>query len=98
MILFKVEVKNFHTINEILSKHYKIKKIWLWIEGSFNVFEANVLWLQKIFVQVGNSDIYKRNVCIKLNELCIQRCGNCNQFGHNARICQINSLSSKKKG
>ena len=27
MILFKTEIKNFHTINEILNKHCKIKKI-----------------------------------------------------------------------
>ena len=26
MVLLKIEIKNFYTINEILNKHYKIKK------------------------------------------------------------------------
>ena len=97
MILFEIKIKNFHTINEILNKHHKIKKIWLWTERSLNVFEANVLWSQKVFVQAGNSDMCERNACTKPNELCVWHCGNCNQFGHNVWICQIDSSSSKEK-
>ena len=56
-----------------------------------------MLQLQKIFVQAGNDDICKRNICTKPNELHVQHCGNCNQPSHNAQICQIDSLNSKKK-
>ena len=69
MILLKIEVKNFHIINEILNKCCKIKKIWLWIEGLFNVSKTNALWSQKMFVQVGNNDMCKGNAYTKLNEL-----------------------------
>ena len=27
MVLLKIKIKNFHMVNEILNKHYKIKKI-----------------------------------------------------------------------
>ena len=97
MILLKIKIKNFHTANEILNKCCKIKKIQLQIEKSFNVFEVNVLQLQKMFVQAGNGDMCERNTCTKLNESHIQHCNNCNQPNHNAQICQINSLSFKKK-
>ena len=97
MILLKTEIKNFCTTNEILNKHYKIKKIWLWTEKSLNIFKTNVLWLQKVSIQAKNSDICEKNTCTKSNELYIQCCNNCNQPSHNAWICQIDSLSSKKK-
>ena len=50
-----------------------------------------------MFVQAGNGNMYERNIYTKLDESHIQHCGNCSQFGHNARTCQINSLSSKEK-
>ena len=39
----------------------------------------------------------KNNNCIKEIILHVQHCNKCNQFGHNARICELKFVISKEK-
>ena len=50
-----------------------------------------------MFVQAGNSDMCEGSTRTKPDESRVRCCGNCNQLSHNARTCQIDSLSSKEK-
>ena len=76
MVLFKIEIKFFYIINEILNKHHKIKKIQLQIGKLFNVLKTSVLQLQKDIIIIKKIDICKNNNHIK--KLHIQHSDNCN--------------------
>ena len=97
MVLFKIENKTFHTANELLSKQKKTKKTHIWIKQSFNVLETNALQSLKSKICIEEINMSKNDNRMKEVISHIQHCGKCNQSGHNARICELESVVSKEK-
>ena len=97
MVLFEIKNKIFYTTNELFNKWKKIKKIHVWIEWSFNVSKVSVLQFLKSEICIEEINMFKNNSCMKEIILHVQHCNKCNQFGHNAQICELKSVISKKK-
>ena len=97
MVLLESEVKTLRTANKTFSKRRRAKKTRIRAEGSLNVLEANALQAQKVDgdrTMVGEGQNSDRTEIAKST---VRRCGNCSQPGHNARTCQIDSVTSEEE-
>ena len=97
MVLFEAENKTLRTANELLSKWRKTKKTRVRIERSFNVSEASALQFLKGEIRTEETNMSKNDSRTKEVILHVWRCGKCNQLGHNARTCELESVVSKEK-
>ena len=97
MVLLETENKTLHTANELLSKRKKTKKTCVRIERLFNVLEANALQSLKGEIRTEEINMSKNDSRTKEVISHVRRCGKCNQPGHNARTCELESVVSKEK-
>ena len=96
MVLLEAEVKTLRTANEQLSKRRRAKKTRLRAEGSLNASEANAIQVQATVVNTEETNMRENEGRTKEVKLRVRRCGKCNQSGHNARTCEIESIASKE--
>ena len=96
-MLLETENKTFHTTNELLNKQKKTKKTRVRIEQSFNISKTNVLQFLKNKIRIEKTNMSKNDNHTKKIISHVQHCGKCNQLGHNAQICELKSVISKKK-
>ena len=97
MVLFETENKTFHTTNELLNKLKKIKKTCVQIKQSFNISKTNALQSLKNEIHIEEINMSKNNNHTKEIISHVRRCNKYNQFGHNARTCELKSVVSKEK-
>ena len=97
MVLFEIKNKTFHTTNELFSKWKKIKKIYVRIEWLFNVLKTSALQSLKSEIRIEETNMSKNDSCTKEVISHVRCCGKCNQFGHNARTCELEFVVSKEK-
>ena len=96
-MLFEIENKTFHTINELLNKQKKTKKIHIQIKQSLNVSKTNALQSLKNEICIEETNMSKNNNRTKKIILHVQHYNKCNQPKHNARTCELKSVVSKEK-
>ena len=96
-MLFEIENKTFHTTNELFNKWKKTKKTHVQIEWLFNVSKASVLQFLKNKIYIKETNMSKNNNYMKEVISHVQCCNKCNQPGHNARTCELESVVSKEK-
>ena len=97
IMLLKIENKTFYITNELLNKWKKIKKTYIQIEWSFNILKISVLQFLKGEIHIEEVNMSKNDSCMKEVILYVWCCGKCNQFGHNAWICELEFVVSKEK-
>ena len=97
MVLFETENKTFCITNELFNKWKKIKKTCVWIEWLFNILEASALQFLKSEICIEETNMSKNDSRTKEVILHVQCCGKCNQLGHNAQVCELESVVSKEK-
>ena len=96
-MLFKIENKTFYTTNELLNKWKKTKKTCVQIKQLFNVLKASVLQFLKNKICIEEINMSENDSCMKGIISHVQHCNKCNQFGHNAQICELKFVISKEK-
>ena len=61
MVFLKIEIKNFHIINEILNKHHKIKKIFDYkLKNYLMYLKLMHYYLKNFFFQIKNGNMYQK--------------------------------------
>jgi hypothetical protein len=94
VVLLEAEVKTLRTANETLSKRRRAKKIRVRVGRTLNVSGATALHSSRVEVHVEQTNMSENGARTEEVGLRVRRCGKCNNPGHNARTCTVESLAS----
>jgi hypothetical protein len=97
LVLMRAELKDLRTVNEVLSKRRRAKKVRLRVGGSLSMQEADDLMTEKDVDKQLKQETSRGDRRIEGAQVRARHCSVCGEVGHNARTCQVVVITSEEE-